>query len=354
MTTDFHGKGSGLLPIGILAGRQVMGELNNGRYKFIPVTVILVVVLALLIGGCSGRPDPDASRPGKNTGTEEGTVRLTDGTPVLDFYVRYFEGKGSADPGADAKVFAAKLSFCRTRGIAVDETEINVAADKAEAGLGILKNSEDESLEDCCCRVYNISLDEYKLIVLGYSMIEGLEMLLQEENPVSREETEEYLEKEGLLTADIIFLRAAFDGKTKPLLPDGITVPGYTDWSTEDGNFRELLEKIGSVLDSSEKMVDLIEINGLSGDGSTVFAEDVTDHAASAEEREKLAAMIDSSIKTNGDTCVFFDGKNYILLYCIEYGDDAGRTQMIDRYVSELTKQRAEKMIDDYVEALLG
>lgn len=322
--------------------------MKNGIIKRMICTAVSVILGgALLLSGCVQKPKDNGKVPEPTAGDGLVVYVLSDNTLVYDYYVQYFTSLKEKEPEVSARRFAARLSLCKSTGLTLSDRDIEAADKKAEELLDFYKLSKDEAYDEACAREFAITLQQYKSIMRGYYLIDMLYDTLSVRFAATEQEALDYLERQGI-AGGIYLLRSEFDGKTYPVLPEGVAIEGYPD---ESIGYKELLEMIGESLKDSDDMSALIDANRSGTDQDIVTLSELADSYGSLSNSIKEEVL--KYIKAKGDTCVIMDGQNYILLYCFDY-DEAVANDDIEAVRSSLTSQRVEKEIEDYVDSLLG
>lgn len=315
--------------------------------------VTCLIAAAAVFCGCEVNPSGGTDLPedGEN-GEETVSARLTDGTPVFESYLKYFESLGAEDPLYEAKVFAAKLSYCDKELPELTEEALASYGEKTDRVLEYLKSSGTETYDETCKRLYGLSYGRYKTVAVGNYRIAELLEKVKAENKASPDEAAAYLDEKYGGLGNMIFLRAFFDGSALPVLPEGTEIAGYPADISLAGDFKALLETIGDALNGKEEMKLLIENNAQESDENIVVLREMLDNM-DTEEKEGLQKEVGNRIKGTDDICVFFDGNHYVLLYCIEY--ETGETaEALESAGEFLTEEKAKDVIQGYISGLIG
>ena len=321
------------------------------RISGIAAVCMCLIMLIPALGACR-KKSGGSSNAGENT--RYASKLLKDRTPVYESYFKYFRALYPESGDREALVYAAKLSYCNhITGVTATEEETAGYVEKTETALERYRKSPEQTYEDICSDTFGITLEEYEEILGGYLLIEKLYAKLfgEAEAGITDEELAAYAGSTAEGGLDLCFLKAVFDGKKLPDLPEGVETGEYPEALDETVDFKSLLEKIGGALGGTEAMTELISVNGLETDGNIVSLDEIADGIA-AEEKDGVVSSIKEKIKGKGGTAVYFDGKNYVLLYCIDYAEGYDETEL-PALREELALSKAEKAVGEYVSSLL-
>ncbi len=288
-----------------------------------------------LLTACGSETQTD--KPGTKSKT---SLKLEDGTVVEPYFAVYYAAKSFEDPELEAKRLAAKNSFANKNGIEVTEDEIREYKEKAYWIFDIYRSDKGESNEEVCKREFGISLDEYDTIVVIDLKTEKLYEKLFEEYAAADDEIEAYIRE--YLKDSRLYLRAVFNGKYVPALPEGMTVEGYPEEGSETEDLGGLIEKIAAAVKSSEDMLELISLNGMSSDEYIITLADLDENVAEAVSKAE-----------NGGETVFVKAQNsFMLFYPIDSAEETDPDE-ISAIKEQITNDKAEKAIEEYISALL-